>query len=248
MDIIPVIDLKGGQAVHARQGERDTYEPVRSRLCPGSDVVDVARGYVGVYPFSILYVADLDAIQGHGDNLQDLERLRGALPDLRLWVDSGHAEDSACRAWLARGLGDLVIGSESLADGAPLTRLGDEIKAGRVVLSLDFQGDRFLGPAAVLARPEIWPDEVIVITLSRVGSGRGPDLERLGAIRAKANSRRVYAGGGARDADDLWTLRNLGLAGALVATALHEGRINRAEIERLHAAPPSNPVRSVSED
>jgi uncharacterized protein related to proFAR isomerase len=35
----------------------------------------------------------------------------------------------------------------------------------------------------------------------------------------------IYAGGGVRDDGDLRTLESAGAAGALVATALHEGRI-----------------------
>lgn len=236
MEIIPVIDLKGGQAVHARRGERASYQTVRSPLCPNSDPVEVAQSFLAIHPFAKLYVADLDAIQGCGDNLAVLERLRAAVPSVRLWVDSGLADEAACRAWLARGLGDLVLGSESQADASLLDRLGAEAAAGHVILSLDFQGERFLGPDAILTASEAWPREALVITLARVGAGQGPDLECLGAIRAKAQDRQVYAGGGVRDLADLMTLRRAGIAGALVATALHEGRIGRAEIERLQQA------------
>lgn len=216
---------------------RDTYQPVRSALCPSSDPLAVAQSFLAIHPFAKLYLADLDAIQGRGGNLAVLERLRAALPAVRLWVDSGLAGEAACRAWLARGLGDLVLGSESQAETALLDRLAPDAAAGRVILSLDFQGDRFLGPEAILAATAAWPAEVIVITLARVGAGQGPDLDRLRAIRARAPARRIYAGGGVRDSDDLAALRRAGIAGALVATALHDGRIGRAEIEGLHRGP-----------
>lgn len=235
MEIVPVIDLKGGQAVHARRGERASYQPVRSALCPSSDPLAVARNFLAIHPFAKIYIADLDAIQGEGDNLEALERLRAALPRTRFWIDSGLAEETECRAWLARGLGDLVLGSETQADGPLLARLGAEMP-GRVVLSLDFQGERFLGPEALLAESAAWPREVIVITLARVGAGLGPDLGRLGAIRAKARDRRIYAGGGVRDTADLLALREAGIAGALVATALHEGRIGRRDVADLARA------------
>ena len=233
MEIIPVIDLKDGQAVHARRGLRDQYQPVRSALCPSSDPLEVAQSFLAIHPFAKLYLADLDAIQGRGDNLAVLERLRAALPGVRLWVDGGFADEAACRAWLARGLGDLVLGSESQADAALLDGLTPDAAAGRVILSLDFQGERFLGPDAVLAASPSWPAEVIVITLARVGAGVGPDLDRLRAIRAMAPDRRIYAGGGVRDVADLLALRRAGIAGALVATALHDGRIGASEIESL---------------
>lgn len=242
MEIIPVIDLKDGQAVHARRGLRDAYQPVRSPLCQSSDPLEVAQSFLAIHPFAKLYLADLDAIQGRGDNLAVLERLRAALPALRLWVDSGLADEAACRAWLARGLGDLVLGSESQADAGLLDRLVPYAAAGRVILSLDFQGQRFLGPDAILAACASWPGDVIVITLARVGAGLGPDLDRLRGIRASVPNGRVYAGGGVRDVADLLALRKAGIAGALVATALHDGRIGAAEIESLHCDRPGGAI------
>jgi phosphoribosylformimino-5-aminoimidazole carboxamide ribotide isomerase len=73
------------------------------------------------------------------------------------------------------------------------------------------------------------------MTLARVGSGAGPDVERLAAVQRIAAGRRIYAAGGVRDAADLAALARAGIAGALVATALHDGRLGRAEIEALRA-------------
>ena len=103
----------------------------------------------------------------------------------------------------------------------------------RVVLSLDFRGEAFQGPAEILAEPALWPRRVIMMTLARVGSGAGPDLERLAAIRSIAQSREIYAAGGVRDAADLKALKAAGASGALIATALHERRIVRADLEAI---------------
>src|ERR1043166_10022328 len=87
MEIIPVIDVMGGVVVRARMGQRDQYRPIETPLSPTSDPVDVARGLLAVHPFATLYVADLDAIAGRGDNHAALALLRAALPRLTLWVD-----------------------------------------------------------------------------------------------------------------------------------------------------------------
>jgi phosphoribosylformimino-5-aminoimidazole carboxamide ribotide isomerase len=71
------------------------------------------------------------------------------------------------------------------------------------------------------------------MTLARVGSGAGPDLERLAAVAAGAPGRLIYAAGGIRDAADLATLKRLGVAGALVATSLHDGRLTGRDIAQL---------------
>ncbi len=68
------------------------------------------------------------------------------------------------------------------------------------------------------------------MTLARVGAGQGPDYERLAGIIARAGGRRVHAAGGVRDAGDLHRLAEMGVAGVLLASALHDGRLSRADI------------------
>jgi phosphoribosylformimino-5-aminoimidazole carboxamide ribotide isomerase len=230
MEIIPVIDLMAGQAVHARQGRRESYGPLSSKLCAGSDPLDVVRGYLSVHPFRTLYIADLDAIRKHGHNDPVVERLGRAFSDLRLWVDKGLSGPASCRDWLGRGLGDLVIGSETLRDAQVVERLALSGDGRRVVLSLDFRGEAFLGPPAVLEGQELWPERIIVMTLARVGAGQGPDVDRLRAVARRAGDRQVYGAGGLRGADDLSLLAGLGVSGVLVASALHDQRLGPADI------------------
>ena len=60
--IVPVLDLKGGEVVHARAGERERYLPIRSRLAAGSAPAAVVDGLLSVAPFRRIYIADLDAL------------------------------------------------------------------------------------------------------------------------------------------------------------------------------------------
>ena len=228
MEIIPVIDLRGGLVVHARMGQRDQYRPIETPLSATSDPVDVARGLLSIFPFRTLYVADLDAIERTGNCASALARLNAAFPQLKLWVDNG-LEAGAAWAWLDGGR-DPVLGSEAQRNASPIEGFTSDP---RVILSLDFHGDAFIGPQALLDTPEIWPRRIIVMTLARVGSGAGPDLERLSSVRRLCGDRLVYAAGGVRHADDLAALAQCGVAGALVASALHDGRLTRADIEAL---------------
>jgi phosphoribosylformimino-5-aminoimidazole carboxamide ribotide isomerase len=70
--------------------------------------------------------------------------------------------------------------------------------------------------------------EVLVIDLARVGSGTGPPLNAVSVLSAALPGVAIYAGGGVRDDADLAALASAGATGALVATALHEGRISVA--------------------
>ncbi|MCW2241322.1 HisA/HisF-related TIM barrel protein [Azospirillum canadense] len=234
--VVPVIDLRDGGVVHARRGDRGRYAPLRSPLCSGNDPVAVVGGLLGLHPFQVVYVADLDAIEGTGDNQPVLARLRAAFSGTGFWVDAGFRSADVVRRFVASGVGDAVLGSESLSGIEPLEQLRGDAAWEGVVLSLDFR-DRFVGPAELLDRTDLWPRRIIAMTLARVGSGEGPDWGRLAEIGAKIRGAepdaRLFAAGGVRGGDDLRELAARGSAGALVATALHDGRIGLADLQAL---------------
>jgi HisA/HisF family protein len=224
MDVIPVIDVRQGMAVHARRGQRSRYQPLRTPLAQGSDPISVARGYLSLHPFRTIYVADLDGIEGRGANTVLMPQLERALPGVIVWVDDGSAGERSLSPTVVP-----VIGSESLTHADDLERLRRR-PVDDFVLSLDFRGDSFLGPRELIEDAGLWPQRVIVMTLARVGAAEGPDLERVSDIAARAAARRVYAAGGVRGCDDLEALRDAGAAGALVATALHAGTITAGDL------------------
>ena len=230
MRVIPVLDLLGGKVVRARMGDRASYRPIESPLSPTSDAVDVVRGLLAVHPFQTLYVADLDAIQRRGDNSSAIRCIRAEYLALSMWIDNGAADFDALDALIRADLGASVIGSESQRDGALVARHRD---SSRVVLSLDFRGDAFQGPEEILSEPKLWPRRVVVMTLARVGGGAGPDLPRVAAIKRIAGDREIYAAGGVRDSADLSALKTAGAAGALIATALHDGRVGKADLDAI---------------
>lgn len=227
MEVIPVIDLKGKQVVRAKMGERQLYAPLVTPLANTSAPQDVIRGFLSIYPFRTLYIADLDAIEGAGSHSEMIKELQAAFPALTFWVDAGVSSFSQARAWLESNAATLVIGSESFIDTRDLPRLRDET---RLILSLDFRGDTFQGLSALLENLSLWPRRVIAMMLTRVGSQAGPDVVRLAAIIKNAGSRDVYAAGGLRGKDDLSLLQRTGAAGVLVASALHDGRLSRRDL------------------
>jgi HisA/HisF family protein len=230
MEVIPVIDLKDGAVVHARMGIRSAYAPIETPLSPTSRPTDVARGLLSIFPFKKFYVADLNAIENKDNNNAALKRLSLDFPELVFWVDAGIADVHHAQRWFEAGLGHLVLGSETQRDSDLIRFL---CRNNRTILSLDFRGDAFLGPASLLNEANIWPTNVIVMTLARVGSASGPDMNWLTTIKSRAANRQVYAAGGVRDANDLASLAAAGIAGALVATSLHNGKLTGAQIARL---------------
>jgi phosphoribosylformimino-5-aminoimidazole carboxamide ribotide isomerase len=240
MRVIPVIDLKGGVAVHAVRGDRERYRPLRSRIADGAEPVDVTRAVRERLGLDELYVADLDAIAGgpgHPDVVAALAR------EAEVMVDAGAVTAAGVEALLALGVARVVIGTESLPEAAAFEELRRALPGAPLVLSLDLRAGRVLSPDAALAAmapadalarlADAGADEAVVLDLARVGSGEGPDVALLGALLARVPAVALLAGGGVRDAADLRALAGAGAAGALVATALHGGAIGPGELRAL---------------
>jgi phosphoribosylformimino-5-aminoimidazole carboxamide ribotide isomerase len=214
--------------VHARFGDRAHYRPIRSRLCASARIEDVVAGLLDLFAFERLYIADLDALLGRQRQLAAIAAVRRMAPGLSLWIDAA-IRDEQDLATVAEH-GTPVLASETLAAADAEQLLA---ACPTAVLSIDTQGDRLLGEPALLERPQRWPAHVIAMNLARVGSDLGPDLEQIRRLRRLAPRSRVYAAGGVRDAADLRRCRETGAAGVLIASALHDGRIQRAELELL---------------
>lgn len=231
MILIPVLDLLHGQVVHAKKGERHHYQPVSSKLSPSSEPNDIVAAYFKLFPFPIMYVADLDAIQDKGNHYVWLESLAEKYPDCQFWLDAGIKALRERAAIFNKTNIVPIIGSES-----PMTQQELDVFIGHyptAVLSLDFTTGGMTNNAFLLHSSRHWPDNVIVMMLSRVGTSRGVDRELLERVKQLAGAHEIYAGGGIADSDDLMRLNKYGIHGALVATALHNGKITRDDIEAL---------------
>ena len=230
MLIIPVIDLYQGQVVHAVRGQRDQYQPVQSRLCQGSDPVQIVQAFLELYPFKTLYIADLNAIRGMGNNTDIINQLTGRFTDLAFWIDNGATGKTNLLSSQQHST-TTVIGSETGIN--PKQLRGLLATSPEPMLSLDFKQEKFLGDNALLTQPEIWPANVIIMNLTHVGSAEGPDIQLFSKIRTIAPDKNIFSAGGIRNTDDLQRLNKADCAGALMATALHNGQISRQDISAL---------------
>jgi uncharacterized protein related to proFAR isomerase len=83
---------------------------------------------------------------------------------------------------------------------------------------------------------DYWPRQILAMNLARVGSELGPDLALISRLMKAAPARKVYAAGGVRGVADLQDLQRIGAAGALIASALHDGRLDREQLAQVTSA------------
>lgn len=231
MEIIPVIDIKDGLVVSARQGQRDTYQPIKSTLCSLSSIESVLNGFLSIHAFRTIYIADLNAITNTGNNHNLINKVLIENKEIEFWVDNGKKTQEPFKPEHTNH--KLIIGSEyqdttAFHDGA--------LPIKNNILSLDFfptQG--YTGPNELLENSRLWPQDVIIMSLEFVGKNAGPDLDRLKYFNQKHPDKNFIAAGGVRNEKDLFSLKKIGINHALVASALHSGTITAKVIKNLQA-------------
>jgi phosphoribosylformimino-5-aminoimidazole carboxamide ribotide isomerase len=224
MFIIPVIDLLNGVVVHAKKGARNHYQAIQSQLTSSSDPLEVAKALLEYYPSQHLYIADLNAIQKTGEHhLQVIQKIAQQHPATKLWVDAGIADLKDLTTWSAHHF-NLILGSENFTSLENFEKVSLNLNAD-FVLSLDFMPHGYQGPLELLTNTQHWPKNVILMSLAKVGSNAGMDLSLLERFIPYANKFNLYAAGGVRNGVDLNLLKNMGIHGALVASALHSKQL-----------------------
>jgi phosphoribosylformimino-5-aminoimidazole carboxamide ribotide isomerase len=245
MRVVAVLDLMRGAVVRGIAGERHTYRPIESRLTRDTSPAEVAQAICDALPIRDFYLADLDAIAGAEPAFAAYESV--ASLGVRLWVDAGAGDASRARQLAEFQTGDralerVVVGLESLGDAASLHETHEAIGAARAVFSLDLKSGRPLSRIAAwrdadavdIARAAVEAGfgRMIVLDLARVGTGQGIAVTALcRTLRARYDGLELISGGGVRHLDDLRELADAGCNAALVASALHDGRLSAADIE-----------------
>jgi phosphoribosylformimino-5-aminoimidazole carboxamide ribotide isomerase len=243
MDVIPVIDILRGVAVHAHRGERAGYRPIRSVLLQGAEPLALAGAYRRILGSTTAYVADLDAIMGTGDNLAIIGDMAAEEPQLDLLVDAGIRSADEVARLLESGAKKVIIASESMAGLDAATGLLAQLETRNTLFSIDLR-DRAVrwrdgssettdpcNVAALLSTLGI--RDAILLEIERIGTGIGADAAFLGRITLAAPDMRFIVGGGIKTAADLLQLKRAGACGVLLATALHDGTITGEDLARL---------------
>ena len=224
--LLPAVDIAGGQAVQLVQGvagsEKRFGDPVEAALNWQR------RGAEWIH------LVDLDAAFGRGHNRALLAEIVGTV-EIEVEMSGGIRDDESLSAAMATGCRRVNIGTAALEQPAwcasSIARYGD-----RVAVGLDVRGRTLAARGwteeggdlfEVLARLDAEGCARYVVTdVNKDGMLQGPNLDLLRSVCA-ATDRPVVASGGITELSDLAALMDLvpdGVEGAIVGTALYEGR------------------------
>jgi phosphoribosylformimino-5-aminoimidazole carboxamide ribotide isomerase len=237
VDLYPAIDLLGGRVVQLRQGDYDRATDY------GGDPAAVAAHFVA-QGARWIHVVDLDAARtGEPVNRAAVEAVVSAAGGARVEASGGVRDEAAAEALLGTGAARVVLGTAAVADPPLVGRLAARHPGG-VAVGLDARDGEVAvrgwtagSGASVLDLVDRFAGDgvgaFVVTDIGRDGTLRGPDVRGLAAVLA-ATDVPVVASGGVGSLDDLRSLTALEaggrrLAGAIVGTAIHDGRFTVSE-------------------
>jgi phosphoribosylformimino-5-aminoimidazole carboxamide ribotide isomerase len=236
--LIFVMDLLDGIVVHAKRGEREKYVPIHrfSSIVTSSNPVRVIEA---LKPTEV-YIADLNRLMNTGNNRGALEELRARNSGLRIMLDFGVKGMEDLKEAVVAEMGNkFVLGTETIS----LELLEEASKSdiiNKVTISVDLFNNEVLtndtmmkiDPLQLIKELNKFPvRDVIVLELNRVGTKSGIDFEFL-ARAVELSEHDILCGGGVRNCEDVAKMAEIGVKGALVATAVHDGSIPTFEVTR----------------
>jgi phosphoribosylformimino-5-aminoimidazole carboxamide ribotide isomerase len=227
MDIIPAIDLRGGQCVRLIQGQYDR------QITYCDDPIEQARQF-HADGAQWLHIVDLDgAKEGRPVNTECISAI-ARLGLLKIEVGGGLRDEASIRQLLKTGVTRVIIGTKAVSDFEWFSEMAHMFK-NRIVLGLDARGGTIAthgwteeSPQSMLAfaiKADKLPLAAIIYTdISKDGMLSGPNIERT-ELLVSAVHLPVIASGGVKEVADIHKLKPLGVAGVIIGRSLYEGTI-----------------------
>jgi phosphoribosylformimino-5-aminoimidazole carboxamide ribotide isomerase len=237
VDLYPAIDLRGGKVVQLVQGDFD-----RERI-HGDDPVAVAEQLVAAgAPW--IHTVDLDAARTGEPVNRDLIAAIVAAVAVPVQAGGGVRSRAAARALADAGVARVVMGTAALEDpdlvatiaGEQPVALGLDVRGREVAVRGWAEGSGVDITDALRRLADAGASAVVVTQIEVEGLMGGADTQGLAGVLA-ATDLDVIASGGVGTLDDLLALDAVvadgrRLAGAIVGTAIYEGRVDVAEAVR----------------
>lgn len=235
LELLPAVDIAGGQAVQLVQGVAGSEKRF-------GDPIEAALRWQNAGA-EWLHLVDLDAAFGRGNNRELQAEIVGRL-DIQVEMSGGIRDEESLEAAMATGCRRVNIGTAALEKpewcAQAIATYGD-----RVAIGLDVRGTTLAARGwtrdggdlyEVLSRLDAEGCARYVVTdVNKDGMLQGPNLDLLKDVCA-VTERPVVASGGVTELDDLKALMGLvdiGVEGAIIGTALYEGRFTLEDALRL---------------
>ncbi|AAZ55193.1 1-(5-phosphoribosyl)-5-[(5-phosphoribosylamino)methylideneamino] imidazole-4-carboxamide isomerase [Thermobifida fusca YX] len=231
LELLPAVDVAGGQAVQLVQGKDGTGGRYGDPLNAALTWQNAGAEWI--------HLVDLDAAFGRGHNRELLASIVGKL-DIKVELSGGIRDDESLNAALATGCHRVNIGTAALENPDWCAKVIAE-HGDRVAIGLDVRGTTLAARGWTRDGGDLYETlerleaagcaRYIVTDVNKDGTLKGPNLDLLRDVCSRTD-KPVVASGGISSLDDLRALAALvpeGVEGAIMGTALYEGAFTLEE-------------------
>lgn len=242
-ELIPAIDLLGGQCVRLSQGRYDAatvYDGDPGHVAGGFRAAGVSR----------IHVVDLDGAKaGSPANREAIAKVVAAAGDVPVQLGGGLRDMAGIEAALEAGIDRAILGTVALRD-PDLVKTAARAHPGRIVVGIDARDGRVAVEGWLEASETTAIDvarrfedagvaAIVYTDIARDGMLSGPNLEQTAAL-ADGLGIPVIVSGGVSNEDDIVrsaALAPRGIAGVIVGRAIYTGDVSIASaLARLASA------------
>jgi phosphoribosylformimino-5-aminoimidazole carboxamide ribotide isomerase len=228
-EVIPAIDVLAGRVVRLSQGRREAV------TIEGGDPVALALSYAAEGARR-LHLVDLDGAFEGKPSLDLLRSITAIGPPVQ--VGGGYRTLDTLTAAFDAGAERVMVGTGALSPRfltRAIERFGDgvvvavDVHEGSVAVDGWTRASRLTPETLAKRCANVGVARLLVTSTQRDGSLSGPDLALLGRVLPFGLP--ILAAGGIAEVADLVALRDLGCEGAIVGSALLQGRFTLAEAQ-----------------
>lgn len=230
MIVYPAVDILNGQCVQLVQGKRESAVAYGTPLENARRWLDAGA--------SALHVINLDGAFGNAQ--ANVREIKEVIRETGVFVELGGGIRSRedARAWLEVGVGRVILGTIAVREPEIVRDLSLEFGPEQVMAGVDARGGRVVVEGwekeagdyiSWAERFEVLGAGSLLFTNVNVeGLCRGIDPEPVRRLLENTHLPVVVAGGVTTQAD-VGALRDLGVSGAVLGSALYSGKITIRE-------------------
>ena len=225
LELLPAVDVKDGKAVRLVQGELSKETSYGLPLDAALDFQKSGAEWI--------HLVDLDAAFGIGSNADLLAEVIGKL-DIKVELSGGIRDDESLRKALATGCARVNLGTAALENPEWTSRIIAEF-GDRIAVGLDVRGRTLSARGWTRDGGDLFETierldsdgcaRYVVTDVTKDGTLAGPNIELLKNVCAATKAPVIASGGISNlvDIENLASLRNIGVEGAIVGKALYAG-------------------------
>ena len=231
LELLPAVDVKGGQAVRLVQGELGSESNYGAPIDAALDFQSAGAEWI--------HLVDLDAAFGIGSNAALLAEVIGKL-DINVELSGGIRDDESLRRALATGCRRVNLGTAALENpdwtSKVIAEFGD-----RIAVGLDVRGRTLAARGWTKEGGDLFETierldkdgcaRYVVTDVTKDGTLKGPNLDLLRSV-CEVTKAPIVASGGISSLADIKALKSLvevGVEGAIMGKALYAGAFTLEE-------------------